>query len=164
RPPATTRRTAHASIIGWQRWRRRRSTSSTRAGRVFARFATRQPRPVSIARAGIYATRRRVRRECERSRSTTPSSRWHATVRATPGEVRQAGDTLERKFMDVEAQLIDLRLTGRGQDEVRYPVKAAGQLNWLASGIGASDFGPTAQQRDVQTILAKTVRDTRASL
>jgi hypothetical protein len=83
---------------------------------------------------------------------------------ATPGDVRQAGDTLERKFMDVEGQLLDLRLTGRGQDEVRYPVKAAGQLSWLASGIGASDFTPTSQQREVQGILAKSVRDTRATL
>ena len=83
---------------------------------------------------------------------------------AASAEVRQAGDTLERKLMDVEGQIIDLRLTGRGQDEVRYPVKAAGQINWLASGIGASDFTPTSQQREVQAILAKTVRDTRSAL
>jgi hypothetical protein len=79
-------------------------------------------------------------------------------------DVRQAGDTLEHKFMNVEGQLIDLRMTGRGQDEVRYPVQAAGQLNWLAGGIGASDFAPTTQQREVQTILAAKIRETRAAL
>jgi hypothetical protein len=66
--------------------------------------------------------------------------------------------------MAVEGQLLDLRLTGRGQDEVRYPVQAAGQINWLAGGIGASDFAPTSQQRDVQGILAGKIRDTRSAL
>jgi hypothetical protein len=79
-------------------------------------------------------------------------------------DIRQAGDTLEHKFMTVESQLLDLRLTGRGQDEVRYPVQAAGQISWLASGIGASDFTPTSQQREVQGILAQRIRDTRSTL
>ena len=80
------------------------------------------------------------------------------------GDIRQQGDTLEHKFMAVEGQLLDLRMTGRGQDEVRYPVQAAGQINWLAGGIGASDFAPTSQQRDVQGILANKIRDTRSAL
>ena len=79
-------------------------------------------------------------------------------------EVRAAGDSLERRFMDVESRLVDLRMTGRGQDEVRWPVKTAGQLSYLAGGIGASDFPPTASQRDVQRILANDVHDTRAAL
>jgi hypothetical protein len=83
---------------------------------------------------------------------------------AATADIRQAGDTLERKFMTVEGQLLDLRLTGRGQDEVRYPVQAAGQISWLANGISASDFTPTAQQRDVQGILAGKIRDTRSAL
>jgi hypothetical protein len=83
---------------------------------------------------------------------------------ATTADIRQSGDTLERKFMTVEGQLIDLRLTGRGQDEVRYPVMAAGQLSWLANGIGASDFAPTSQQHEVQGILNTKVRDTRSAL
>ncbi|HKN67187.1 MAG TPA: hypothetical protein VJW73_12985 [Gemmatimonadaceae bacterium] len=79
-------------------------------------------------------------------------------------DIRQAGDTLEHRFMAVEGQLVDLRLTGHGQDEVRYPVQAAGQISWLAGGIGASDFTPTSQQREVQGILAGKIRDTRSAL
>ena len=79
-------------------------------------------------------------------------------------DVRAAGDSLEHKFMDVEGQLVDLRMTGRGQDEVRWPVQAAGQLNYLAGGIAASDFAPTTQQREVQGILARNVRATRGAL
>jgi hypothetical protein len=83
---------------------------------------------------------------------------------AAPADIRQSGDTLDHKFMAVEGQLVDLRLTGRGQDEVRYPVQAAGQIGWLAGGIGASDFAPTSQQREVQGILATRIRDTRSAL
>jgi len=83
---------------------------------------------------------------------------------ATATDIRQTGDTVEHKFMAVEGQIIDLRLTGRGQDEVRYPVMAAGQLSWLAGGIGASDFTPTSQQREVQGVLNTKVRDTRSAL
>ena len=79
-------------------------------------------------------------------------------------DVRTAQDSLERKFMDVEERLVDLRLTGRGQDEVRYPVRLGGQLSYLASGIDDSDFAPTAQQREVAGILAKETRDVNAAL
>jgi hypothetical protein len=83
---------------------------------------------------------------------------------AATADIRQAGDTLEHKFMTVESDILDLRLTGRGQDEVRYPVQAAGQISWLAGGIGASDFAPTSQQRDVQGLLATRIRNTRSAL
>ena len=79
-------------------------------------------------------------------------------------ELRSAGDALEHKLMDVEGRLVDLRMTGRGQDEVRWPVKTAGQLSYLAGGVGASDYQPTSSQRDVQATLATDVHDTRAAL
>ena len=82
----------------------------------------------------------------------------------TSADVRAAGDSLEHKFMDVEGQLFDLRMTGRGQDEVRWPARAAQQVSYLAGGIGASDFTPTTQQREVQVIVVKNVRDARSAL
>jgi hypothetical protein len=86
------------------------------------------------------------------------------TQSATPADVKSAGDSVERKFMTVEGNLIDLRLSGRGQDEVRYPARLGAQLNYLAGGISASDFTPTTQQREVNQVLAKQGRDTRAAL
>jgi hypothetical protein len=83
---------------------------------------------------------------------------------STPADVRAAGDSVDRKFIDVEQTIVDLRLTGRGQDEVRWPVQLGGQLSYLAGGIGASDFAPTAQQRSVNDILVKQMRDTRRAL
>jgi hypothetical protein len=83
---------------------------------------------------------------------------------AAAADVRTAGDTLEQKFMDVEGRILDLRITGRGQDGVRWPVRLAGQLSYLASTIEASDFAPTVQQREVAAVLAKETRDVHAAL
>ena len=85
-------------------------------------------------------------------------------VSTTPADVKSAGDSLDRKFVDVEQTIVDLRLTGRGQDEVRWPVQLGGQLSYLAGGIGSSGFAPTTQQRSVNEILVKQVRATRAAL
>ncbi|MEO7502982.1 MAG: sialidase [Gemmatimonadaceae bacterium] len=82
---------------------------------------------------------------------------------STP-DVRAAADSLEQKLIAVERNIVDLRLSGRGQDEVRWPVMLGGRLNYLAGGVGASDFTPTAQQREVQQLLAKQVVSTRAEL
>ena len=79
-------------------------------------------------------------------------------------DVRAQADAVEKKLMALEENIVDLRMTGRGQDEVRYPVKLGGQLNYLAGGISASDFSPTDQQREVQLLLSKQVADTRAAL
>ena len=83
---------------------------------------------------------------------------------AAMADVRAGGDSLARKFMTTEGNLIDPRMTGRGQDEVRYPARLGAQLNYLAGGIAASDFTPATQQRKVDQILAQQVRDTRAAL
>src|SRR5260221_7762025 len=79
-------------------------------------------------------------------------------------DIRAAADALGQKFMDVEGRLFDLRLTGRGQDEVRWPARIAQQVSYLAGGVGASDFPPTAQQKEVTVVLGNGVRDTRATL
>jgi photosystem II stability/assembly factor-like uncharacterized protein len=78
--------------------------------------------------------------------------------------VRAGGDSLEQQFIGVERNIIDPRMTGRGQDAVRYPVKLGGQLDYLAGGISASDFAPTSQQRAVGQVLAKQTRDTHSAL
>jgi photosystem II stability/assembly factor-like uncharacterized protein len=80
------------------------------------------------------------------------------------GDVRSRADALEQKLIAVEQDVLDLRMTGRGQDEVRYPVKLGGQLSYLAGGVAASDFAPTAQQQEVQQLLANQVRETRSAL
>jgi photosystem II stability/assembly factor-like uncharacterized protein len=83
---------------------------------------------------------------------------------ANNADLRAATDSLEKKFIALESRILDLRLTGEGQDEVRWPVKLGGQLSYLAGGISASDFAPTAQQRDVHAVLSKETRDVYTGL
>jgi photosystem II stability/assembly factor-like uncharacterized protein len=70
-------------------------------------------------------------------------------------DVRAAADSLERKFAAFEEQLLDLRVTGRGQDNIRWPVRVAGQIGYLSGGVGSSDFAPTTQQGEVHILLER---------
>ena len=80
------------------------------------------------------------------------------------GDGHNRSDAFEQKLLSVEGSIVDLRMTGRGQDEVRYPVMIGGQLAYLAGGVSASDFTPTTQQKEVQQILENQLKETRAAL
>ncbi len=67
--------------------------------------------------------------------------------------VKQSADSLLHRFTDLELNLVDLRLTGSGQDGVRFGSRLLAKLNYLANGMGSSDFRPTNQQAEVQTLL-----------
>ena len=81
-----------------------------------------------------------------------------------PPEVRAGADSLDRKFSDVETNLHEVRVTGRGQDNIRWPTRLAGQISYLAQGIASSDFAPTTQQLDVQQLLEGQLKSVRAQL
>jgi photosystem II stability/assembly factor-like uncharacterized protein len=68
-------------------------------------------------------------------------------------DVRAAADTLDRKLLAIEENLFQVRVTGRGQDILRWPMKLAEQLLYLAQSVTSSDFAPTGSQRDVLQLL-----------
>ena len=68
-------------------------------------------------------------------------------------DVRAASDSLDRTLLAVERRLFQTRVTGRGQDQLRWPMRIAEQLAYLGQEIGASDFGPTRSQREVAQLL-----------
>ncbi len=74
-------------------------------------------------------------------------------------EVRRAAQALGAKLVEVEMNLVDLRLTGNGQDGVRFGSKLIAKLGYLANGLGNGDFRPTDQQAEVQGILAQQLRE-----
>jgi hypothetical protein len=86
------------------------------------------------------------------------------TLAGSNATIKASADSMEQKLLAVEANIIDARMTGQGQDEVRYPVKLGGQIGYLANTIGASDWAPTKQQQDVTVILQKQAKDTRTAL
>ncbi len=78
-------------------------------------------------------------------------------------ELKTSAEALEQEFINVEEELHQLWLTGRGQDAVRYPIRLGGQLGYLARGIASADFGPTTQQREVHDLLEGRI-DTQQAL
>lgn len=83
---------------------------------------------------------------------------------AATADVRLAADSLEKKFIAVEENLIQLRVTGRGQDGVRFPGKLTQQIPYLFNGISNGDFKPTNQQGEVAKVFLEQTKQHRTSL
>jgi hypothetical protein len=79
----------------------------------------------------------------------------------TAAQARNAA-ALTQQLIELEDKLVPLRLTGRGQDGVRWPGGVAGKLGYLAGGIASSDFAPTQQQREVAEMFRLQIRDHKA--
>jgi photosystem II stability/assembly factor-like uncharacterized protein len=78
--------------------------------------------------------------------------------------IKQAADDLDKKLIDVEDNLIQRKLTGQGQDTVRYPPKLISKINYLANGIGGGDFPPTTQHREVKAMFEEQLATHRRRL
>jgi hypothetical protein len=65
--------------------------------------------------------------------------------------IRKATDDLGEKFAGIEGTLLQLKLTGRGQDDCRWSPMLLQKVNYLFRQLDASaDFPPTTQQTAVQ--------------
>jgi photosystem II stability/assembly factor-like uncharacterized protein len=78
--------------------------------------------------------------------------------------VKTAADAFDKKLIEIEENLIQLKVTGQGQDTVRWPPKLLTKINYLASGLASGDFGPTKQQREVQALLKQQLAAVRQRL
>jgi competence ComEA-like helix-hairpin-helix protein len=65
---------------------------------------------------------------------------------------------LDAKLTDFEGNLYQLRISG-GQDGMRWPAQLLEKLAHLASDLADTDYGPTAQELEVQQIYAKQIGD-----
>jgi hypothetical protein len=83
---------------------------------------------------------------------------------ARDGAVRNAAGSLQQRLVELEMHLVDLRLTGRGQDGVRFGAKLVSKLGYLANGIASSDYKPTNQHEEVRRLLGGELRTRVASL
>jgi hypothetical protein len=68
-------------------------------------------------------------------------------------EVVAASKELDERLIGIEENLIQLKLTGTGQDAVRWPAMVVGRLGHLANGVAVGDFPPTDQEREVHRLL-----------
>ena len=78
--------------------------------------------------------------------------------------IKAAVDGVDIKLIDIEEQLIQRKLTGQGQDGVRWPARLLTKIGYLANGLSGSDFGPTSQQREVQALFTQQLSSLRKRL
>ncbi|MGI8898414.1 MAG: sialidase [Pyrinomonadaceae bacterium] len=98
------------------------------------------------------------RAEGSMSRAVTSGSEFkYAAIKA-------AADALDTKLIDIEENLIQRKLTGQGQDTVRWPPKLLTKINYVANGLSGSDFGPTTQQREVHALFKQQLSSLRQRL
>jgi hypothetical protein len=65
--------------------------------------------------------------------------------------VRKAADDLGEKLAGIEGALLQLKLTGRGQDDCRWSPMLLQKVDYLFNQLdGSADFPPTTQQAAVQ--------------
>jgi hypothetical protein len=69
--------------------------------------------------------------------------------------IRKAAGELAEKLTEVEGKVLQLKATGRGQDDVRWPPMLAQKIGYLANEAGSSDFPPNTQQIAVGEELKK---------
>jgi hypothetical protein len=74
-------------------------------------------------------------------------------------EVVEAAKALEKKLVELEMELVDLRLTGQGQDGIRFEAKLLAKLGYLTRGMSVADFRPTDQDMEVRQILHDQLGD-----
>jgi photosystem II stability/assembly factor-like uncharacterized protein len=67
--------------------------------------------------------------------------------------IRTAADDLAKKLIEYEGNLLQLKATGHGQDEVRWTAMLVDKIIYLAGQVGDSDFPPTTQQSEVHELL-----------
>ena len=72
---------------------------------------------------------------------------------AKSADLRAATDSMEKKFIAQEEYLRQLRSTGRGQDQLRWPMRITEQLIYLGTGLDGADQPPTKQQQEVSGLL-----------
>lgn len=75
--------------------------------------------------------------------------------------IRDAATDLNNKLTDFEGHLLQLKVTGRGQDDVRWESMLVEKLDYLARQVGSTDFPPTTQQVAVADELSKKTEQVR---
>ncbi|MCU0648560.1 MAG: hypothetical protein MUF00_11225 [Gemmatimonadaceae bacterium] len=96
----------------------------------------------------------------ELARQQLASLRAALATDSTMKDLVAATDSMETKLHAFQATLFQTRVTGRGQDQIRWPFRLAEQLVYLGQTVaGNADFAPTDQHREVQALLGAQVKE-----
>ncbi|MEE8184431.1 MAG: sialidase, partial [Acidobacteriota bacterium] len=73
-------------------------------------------------------------------------------------DVRTAVRDVEEKLISVEGKLFQLKVSGTGQDGVRWPARISGKLAHLEGSIAVADYPPTDQHYEVHKLLRQKLK------
>ncbi len=73
-------------------------------------------------------------------------------------EVLKEANKLDSVLVGFESQLIQLKVTGTGQDDVRWPGMLAEKLAYLAGAVATADFKPADSHRQVHQVLKERLQ------
>ncbi len=71
---------------------------------------------------------------------------------------------LQSRLEELQGTLVDLRLTGQGQDGVRFEARLLQKLGYLTGALSIADFSPTDQESEVKVILHEALNEYLAEL
>ena len=77
-------------------------------------------------------------------------------------EVVKEIETLEQRAVDLENNLIQLKITGQGQGGTRWPAQVIEKLQYLGGTAEIADFAPADQYKEVHQVLQKRLQDSQA--
>jgi len=67
--------------------------------------------------------------------------------------------SLRDDLVDLQMNMVDLRLTGQGQDGVRFEARLLQKLGYLTGAISVADFPPTDQELEVKVLLHEQLQE-----
>jgi hypothetical protein len=68
-------------------------------------------------------------------------------------ELAERAGEVSEALVAVEENLLQMRATGSGQDNIRWPTRLLERLTYLAGNVAVADFRPNDQQGEVHAIL-----------
>ncbi len=74
-------------------------------------------------------------------------------------DIASVVDGFDGSLLAIEEQLVQLLVTGTGQDQIRWPTQLAGKITYLAGAAASADFPPTDQMREVRDLLRRQVEE-----
>jgi photosystem II stability/assembly factor-like uncharacterized protein len=72
-------------------------------------------------------------------------------------DIMKEGKELDKKLMELEEHLIQLKLTGGSQDILRWPMKLYGKISMLAGSVASSDYPPTDQALEMHQVFKQKI-------
>lgn len=80
------------------------------------------------------------------------------------GEIVAAAEELEARLIEVEEGLFQMKVSGTGQDQIRWPTKLMSRLGYLLNTVSIGDFAPTDQEGEVHVVLKERLRRIQSEL